>query len=198
MAFESLDDGIARAAKAASDARPKSPQRSPAPCAAASPRVESTAGNRSLETFMLMAFESLDDGIARAAKAASDAHPKSPQRSPKLLRSSEGNRSLETLKEAHQIEMESRWSFPRSVSKTQAAEQASSSPPPASYAKPSSHQPIIASPPASNAQNEKKMKMASVSLVELSGGGGTHATGVPSAPADADFELSTRKHAGSA
>ena len=41
------------------------------------------------------------------------------------------------------------------------------------------------------------MKMASVSLVELSGGGGTHATGVPSAPAaDADFELSTRSMPG--
>ena len=41
------------------------------------------------------------------------------------------------------------------------------------------------------------MKMASVSLVELSGGGGTHATGVTSAPAaDADFELSTRSMPG--
>ena len=66
---------------------------------------------------MLLAFDTLDDGIARATKAASVSRPKSPsQRGNAFVELSGRFQSLEPLKEAQLIEMESRWSFPRPVS----------------------------------------------------------------------------------
>lgn len=56
---------------------------------------------------MLLAFDTLDDSVARATKAASEARPKSPAPGIRLI---PAVRSLETLKE---LDVENRWSFPR-------------------------------------------------------------------------------------